>query len=75
LGLVGALDVDGDILTLFSLSCRVLGREIEGMMLKFIADKHEITSVEFKPTGKNDDIKTLLAKAFPNAVLINYEKC
>lgn len=70
LGLVGALEVEGDTLTLFSLSCRALGREIENKMLAFIADNHQINTIEFHSTGKNEDIKTLLTKAFPNAAIL-----
>ncbi|MDD2362490.1 MAG: hypothetical protein PHH84_05975, partial [Oscillospiraceae bacterium] len=73
LGIVGAFEVDIDTLTLFCLSCRALGREIEGKLLEFIADKHQINKIEFKSTGKNEDIKTLLLVNFPNVVLINRE--
>lgn len=73
LGLVGALETEGKTLTLFSLSCRALGRDIEKKMLEFIADKHQINSIEFKSTGKNEDIKTLLLQSFPNAILKNCE--
>ncbi len=73
LGLVGALEVVGDTLTLFSISCRALGRKIEGKMLEFIAVKHEINSIKFKSTGKNEDTLILLLKVFPNATLTNYE--
>ncbi len=73
LGLVGALEIDDNTLTLFSLSCRALGREIERKMLEFIADKHQIKSIEFKSTDKNEDIKSLLLKTFPNATLIDSE--
>lgn len=73
LGLVGALEVQGDSLTLFSLSCRALGREIENKMVEFILTKHKITSIRFKSTGKNADIKSFLLKAFPNATLTNCE--
>jgi predicted enzyme involved in methoxymalonyl-ACP biosynthesis len=67
LGLVGVLEVDGDILTLFSLSCRALGREIERKLLNFVASKHKVTKIDFKSTGKNEDVKTLFMKAFPTA--------
>jgi FkbH-like protein len=69
LGLVGVIAVEGDALTLFSLSCRALGREIDGELLNFIADKHQIKNIQFKETGKNEDLKALLLKAFPNATL------
>ena len=67
LGLVGAIEVESDTLTLFSLSCRAIGREIENKMLDFIADKYQIESIEFKLTGKNEGLKALLIKTFPNA--------
>lgn len=73
LGLVGAVEVQGDSLTLFSLSCRVLGRDIESKMLTYITDRHQITSVKFKSTGKNEDVKTILLKTFTNATLINWK--
>lgn len=73
LGLVGVAEAEGDTLTLFSLSCRALGREIEGKLLEFIAAKHQIASIKFQTTGKNDDLKTLLMKSFPSVPLINCE--
>lgn len=73
LGLVGALEVRKDILILFCLSCRALGREIEGKLLEFIAYKHQLHKIIFKSTGKNEDIKMLLLESFPNATLTNPE--
>ena len=73
LGLVGAMEVKGEALTLFSLSCRALGREIEDKMIEFISDKHPIKRIEFQSTGKNAAFKTLLSKSFPNAVIVNRE--
>ena len=67
LGLVGAIEIEGDALTLFSLSCRALGREIEGKMIGFISDKFQIQKIEFKTTGKNESVKMMLKGAFPNA--------
>jgi FkbH-like protein len=61
LGLVGAMEVEGNALTLFCLSCRALGREIENIMLTFIKDKHEIAEIGFFTTGKNEDIKMLFS--------------
>jgi len=69
LGLVGAIEVEADTLTLFSLSCRALGREIESGMLEHIASKYQIGNIKFKSTGKNEDIKMLLLKAFQGAIL------
>ena len=73
LGLVGAVEVEGNTLTLFSLSCRALGREIEGKMIEFILEKCQVKKIEFKSTGKNEAIKTLLSESFPNATITNCE--
>ena len=73
LGLVGAIEVEGDALTLFSLSCRALGREVEEKMIEFISDKYKIKKIVFESTGKNEAVKTLLSKSFPNAVIGNRE--
>ena len=73
LGLVGAFEIEGSTLNLFSLSCRVLGREIEGRLLHFIADKYRVLNIKFKSTGKNEDVKDILIQEFPNATLINCE--
>ena len=73
LGLVGAIEVEGDALTLFSLSCRALGREIEKKMIEFISDKYQIKKIEFESTGKNESVKTLLSESFPNATIVNRE--
>ena len=73
LGLVGAIEVEGDALTLFSLSCRALGREIEKKMIEFISDKYQIKKIEFESTGKNEAVKTLLSESFPNAAIVNRE--
>ena len=60
LGLVGAIEVEGEVLTLFSLSCRALGRKVEEKMIEFISDKHRIQKIEFKTTGKNETVKMML---------------
>lgn len=73
LGLVGAIEVEGDALTLFSLSCRALGREVEQKMIDFISDQYQIQKIEFKLTGKNTALKTLLEKTFPYATIVNRE--
>lgn len=73
LGLVGAIEVEGDALTLFSLSCRALGREVEQKMIDFISDKYQIQKIEFKSTDKNVALKKLLEKAFPDVSLPNCE--
>lgn len=73
LGLVGAFEIEGSTLNLFSLSCRALGREIEGRLLRFIAGKYRVLNIKFKSTGKNEDVKDILIQVFPNAVLTNCE--
>ncbi len=73
LGLVGVIEIEGDVLTLFSLSCRALGREIEKKMIEFISDKYQIKKVEFESTGKNESVKKLLSESFPNATIANRE--
>ena len=73
LGLVGVIEIEHDTLTLFSLSCRALGREVEEKMIEFISDKYQIQKIEFKSTAKNVALTTLLEKAFPNAYLSNRE--
>lgn len=65
LGLVGVFEVEGETLTLFSLSCRALGREIERKMSEFISKNYQIYNIVYKSTGKNDEIKNLLQKYFP----------
>lgn len=65
LGLVGILEVEDSELTLFSLSCRALGRGIEEKMIGFIESNHQIKTFKFCSTGKNKEIKDLLMKAFP----------
>lgn len=73
LGLVGVLEVEGDMLTLFCLSCRALGREIEGKLLEFIVGQHQLHKITFESTGKNEDIKPIFARALPNAAFMNCE--
>ena len=73
LGLVGAIEVEGDVLTLFSLSCRALGRKVEEKMIEFISDKYQIQKIEFESTGKNGELKALLEEAFSNTYLSNCE--
>lgn len=57
LGLVGTIEIEGNVLRLFSLSCRALGREIEVRMVEFIREHHQINYIEFYFTGKNEVIK------------------
>lgn len=73
LGLIGVIELEDDTLTLFSLSCRALGRKIESELLAFIANNYRIDKIIFNSTGKNDNTKTLFMKAFPKAIITNCE--
>lgn len=64
LGLVGSVEVSGNTLTLFSLSCRALGRNIEKTIFDFICSNHQIRGIEFQTTGKNEELKTFLQRYF-----------
>ena len=68
LGLVGAVKVEGDTLTLFSLSCRALGREIERPILDFVGKRHQIKHIEYQTTGKNEKVRVMLSSAFLNVL-------
>ena len=73
LGLVGVIEIEDDALTLFSLSCRALGREIERKMLHFIRTQHQINSIVYHSTGKNKAIETLFLEEVPNVEITNHE--
>ncbi len=62
LGIVGAIAIEGDVLQLFSLSCRALGRNIEMTMLAEIKERHKITRYRFRNTNKNGDIRDILGE-------------
>jgi len=62
LGIVGAIAIEGDVLQLFSLSCRALGRNIEMTMLAEIKERHIITSYRFSNTNKNDEMIVILGE-------------
>ena len=68
IGLVGAIGVqhvDGtEILDLFCLSCRALGRKVEDHMIDFIKSKYNINKFFFTTTNKNDKVKSMLEKQF-----------
>jgi FkbH-like protein len=64
LGLVGAIYISNDVLELFCMSCRAMGRGIEDRMIKFIKEHHKIKRIEFKDTGKNQNLKSLLFENF-----------
>ena len=63
LGIVGAMAIQNDVLELFCLSCRAMGRSIEDKMMKFIGKK-KVSSAFFAPTGKNEEIFKMLARFF-----------
>lgn len=61
LGLVGAFEVEGDIITLLCLSCRALGRNLEKKMLEFLMITHCINKINYFSTGKNNNFMSLFA--------------
>ena len=67
LGIVGAIEIENDVLKLFSLSCRALGRSVENEMLKYMVRDHCIKNIEFNLTKKNESLRNLLQKLFSNA--------
>lgn len=64
LGLIGAIEITEDKLSLFSLSCRALGRGVEERMIRFVKQKDKINKVDFIDTGKNGALKELFCKEF-----------
>ena len=64
LGLIGAIEITEERLSLFSLSCRALGRDIKGHMIDFVKQKHKINKVDFMDTSKNGFLKALFGKKF-----------
>lgn len=70
LGLVGAVEVEDDTLTLFCLSCRALGRGLEDKMLMVIGREHQINNIEYQFTGRNEAMKMRFIEAFPDARII-----
>ena len=68
LGLIGAMEVVKGRLSLFSLSCRALGREVENRMIDFVRQRHKITGIDFAPTGKNGCLKELFGREFPQVL-------
>ena len=63
LGLVGAIGISGNVLDLFSLSCRSLGRGVESMMMSFVKN-NEVLEYRFVPTIKNRKIREDLFENF-----------
>lgn len=59
LGLVGTFGINGDLLDIFALSCRALGRNVEMEMLELIC-KMGIYTISYKSTGKNGAIHAML---------------
>lgn len=64
LGLVGVIEIERECITLFSLSCRAMGREVEMYMIKYIQDHFKIKKALYSSTGKNNNIKSLLLQHF-----------
>ena len=66
LGLVGVIGIKGNLLDLFALSCRALGRRIEDSMLAFVKSK-AVTDFNFVSTFKNDELYEILKNQFTQA--------
>lgn len=64
LGLVGAIGIYDDILDLFTLSCRALGRNVENIMIEHIVSNYCIKNFKFNKTGKNKWLIALFEKNF-----------
>lgn len=73
LGLVGALEVENDRLTLFGLSCRALGREVEQAMIDYLLANHQINSIDFLSTNKNGKLQETLEKALKEGQCNNFQ--
>lgn len=71
LGIVGAFEIEDETVTLFSLSCRALGRNIENEMINYLLEEYSPINIEFKLTEKNQSLLELLQKSFPNVCIIN----
>ena len=71
LGIVGAIEIEEQTLSLFSLSCRALGRSLEIEILKYINNVHKINFIFFNSTNKNKGIMEFLIKEFSLTVLEN----
>ena len=54
------MEVENDRLTLFSLSCRALGREVEQIMIDYLAANHQIKSFDYISTNKNGNFQEAL---------------
>ena len=63
LGLIGAFGIVGDMIDLFSLSCRALGRNVEDKMIEFIINE-KVSNFCYKLTGKNENLKAKLIVHF-----------
>jgi len=64
LGLVGAFEIENDVLTLFALSCRALGRNIEAKIFEFIKHSYTIHVFEFYKSGKNCSMTDRIKNVF-----------
>lgn len=62
-GLVGVLGIKGNVLDLFSLSCRVIGRNVEGQMINF-AKENGVEEFDYIETSRNKNIISILNNEF-----------
>ena len=53
------IGIEKNVLDVFSLSCRALGRSVEHEMLKQI-QQNKVEQFRFKNTGKNNDLFDIL---------------
>ncbi len=60
LGLVGSMGIHNNILDLFCLSCRALGRNVELEMLDFINKNESINNLYYNTTSKNHDLYEII---------------
>lgn len=70
LGLIGAVEVMGERLRLFSVSCRALGRGVEEQILNFVKQKHEIKEIDFITTNKNEYLIEFFREKFPQSIIV-----
>ena len=69
LGLVGTFEIYSDCLTLFALSCRSLGREVEHQMALFITNNFNLKRIIISNTQKNMDIFNFFKESFPKVFI------
>lgn len=69
LGIVGVIEIENNTLTLFSLSCRALGIDVENRMIEHIVSNHNIKNIRFFSTYRNECMKEFLLNSFPEGIL------